>query len=53
MVKRKYRFAEDYLDSYGKKIFTIRRYRNKPTTMRINARKHRDAQQWAYRDGAK
>lgn len=48
MSKKTFRFGDEYLLAYGRAIFKIKRHRTKAPTMRINARKHRDAQQWAY-----
>jgi hypothetical protein len=53
MKKSKYRFGLEYLDRYAAKIFTYKILKDKETgkryaSMRITARKHRDAQQWAY-----
>lgn len=51
MTKRKYRFADEYLDRYAAKIFTYKIFKvdgQRYANMRINPRKHRDAQQWAF-----
>lgn len=49
MTKRKYRFGDDYLLQYGRKIFKITRKRGGlALKMVVIPRKHRDAQQWAY-----
>lgn len=48
MAKKKFRFGDEYLDAYGRAVFRVRRYRSKAPTLRLNSRKHRDAQQYAY-----
>jgi hypothetical protein len=47
MSKKTFKFGEDYILAYGRVIWKIKRYRNKPLELRINARKRRDAQPWA------
>ena len=51
MAKSKYRFGDDYLLAYARKIFKIS-YKSggKALKMIVLPRKHRDAQQWAYPD---
>lgn len=49
MAKRLYRFGDDYLLSYGRKIFKMTWINSgKNITLRVKPRKHRDAQQWAF-----
>lgn len=49
MAKRLYRFGDDYLLAYGRKIMRITWINSgKNVELRVIPRKHRDAQQWAY-----
>lgn len=50
MTKRLFRFGADYELAYARKIFIIKWINDgKNLEMTVRSRKHRDAQQWAYR----
>lgn len=48
-MKRRYRFGDDYLLAYGRKIMKLTWINSgKNIKLVVIPNKHRDAQQWAY-----